>query len=193
MSVKTNRHEMFASAPIPQVYFALTLPSVIGKLVLALYNMADTWYIALLDNPAMVAAVALCGPINMLVLAMADLFGLGGNSVIARLFGKGEYRDAKRISAFCFYGALFGGALMAVLFLAFREPILLMLGADETTMEYAKQYYTLFVIGTPLTTAYIIPQNFLRAEGLSKESMLRRQRELNTWQLSVKVRNLTST
>jgi len=167
-----NRHEMFESAPIPKVYFALTLPSVIGKLVLALYNMADTWYIAMLDDPAMVAGVALCGPINMLVLAMADLFGLGGNSVIARLFGKGEYREAKRISAFCFYGAMFGGALMALIFLMFREPILLLLGADASTMEYASVYYTIFVIGTPLTTAYIVPQNFLRAEGLSRESMI---------------------
>lgn len=163
---------MFESDPIPKVYFALTLPSVIAKLVMALYNMTDTWFIALLDNPAMVAGVSLFGPINMLILAMADLFGLGGNSVIARLFGKGQYKEARRISAFCFYGATFGGILMMIVFLLFREPILLLLGADETTMEYASIYYTFCVLGTPLKTAYIVPQNFLRAEGLSKESMM---------------------
>ena len=106
-----------------------------------LYNMADTWFIAATGDTNLVAGVALCGPAFTLMLAIGDMFGLGGSSVISRLFGKGEIDHARRVSVFCFYGAMLGGILTSLVLLVFQSPILTLLGADSGTLPFAKQYF----------------------------------------------------
>ena len=44
--MKTDRQQLFESASIPKAYFTLTIPSVLGKIIMLLYNMVDTWFIA---------------------------------------------------------------------------------------------------------------------------------------------------
>ncbi len=117
--MKTDRQQLFESASIPKAYFTLTIPSVLGKVIMLLYNMADTWFIAATGDTNLVAGVALCGPAFTLMLAIGDIFGMGGSSVISRLFGKGEIDRARRVSVFCFYGAMLGGILTSILLLTF--------------------------------------------------------------------------
>lgn len=169
--MKLSKQELFESASIPKAYFALTIPSVLGKVVMLLYNMADTWFIAATDDPSLVAGVSLCGPIFMLMLAMGDIFGMGGSSVISRLFGKGQIKEVGRISSFCFYGALLGGVLTTIILLGFQAPILMLLGADKDTLPYAAEYYRYIALGAPVIVASIVPLNLLRSEGMAKASM----------------------
>lgn len=170
--MKTQRQELFENASIPKAYFALTIPSVLGKIVMLLYNMADTWFIAATDNADLVAGVALCGPIFTLMLAMGDIFGMGGSSVISRLFGQGKLDEAKRVSAFCFYGAVLGGFITTIVMLVFQKPILSLLGADGVTYAYAADYYRYIALGAPLIIAPVVPLNLLRSEGMAKASMM---------------------
>ena len=82
--------ELFARAPIPRAYFKMALPVVLSMLVSLVYNMVDTWFIAQTQNTALVAGVSLCAPMFTLMVAMGDIFGLGGSSLISRLLGQGE-------------------------------------------------------------------------------------------------------
>ena len=132
-----SRQELFESASIPKAFFALTIPAALGKVIMLLYNITDTWFIANTGNADLVAGVSLCGPVFMLMIALGDVFGVGGSSVISRLFGKGETQQAGRVSAFCFYGALSGGVLTAIILLLFQNPILRLLGADASILPYA--------------------------------------------------------
>lgn len=68
--MKLSKQEQFESASIPKAYFALTIPSVLGKVVMLLYNMADTWFIVATDDPSLVAGVSLCGPIFNTLLSI---------------------------------------------------------------------------------------------------------------------------
>ena len=170
--MKTDRQQLFESASIPKAYFTLTIPSVLGKVIMLLYNMADTWFIAANGDTNLVAGVALCGPAFTLMLAIGDMFGMGGSSVISRLFGKGEIDRARRVSVFCFYGAMLGGLLTSVLLLTFQTPILTLLGADSGTMPFAKQYFFWMALGAPLMITQSVPLNLLRSEGMAKASML---------------------
>ena len=170
--MKTDRQQLFESASIPRAYFTLTIPSVLGKVIMLLYNMADTWFIAATGNTNLVAGVALCGPAFTLMLAIGDIFGMGGSSVISRLFGKGEIDQARRISVFCFYGAMLGGLLTSIVLLTLQTPILTLLGADSSTMPFAKQYFFWMALGAPLMITQSVPLNLLRSEGMSKASML---------------------
>ncbi|MBE6074158.1 MAG: hypothetical protein E7202_06470 [Selenomonas ruminantium] len=93
--------ELFARTPIPKAYMTLALPVVMSMVIQLVYSMVDTFFIALTGDTALIAGVSVCTPLFTLMLAFGDLFGLGGSSVIARLFGAGCKDDGKRLSIFC--------------------------------------------------------------------------------------------
>ena len=140
-------------------------------LVSLIYNMVDTYFIAQTGNTNLVAGVSLGAPIFTLMIALGDIFGLGGSSVISRLFGQKRDEDGKRLSVFCFYAALLCGIIIAILLLLLRTPILYLLGADTETFAYASQYFTVIVLGAPFIIVSYTPANLLRTEGFATASM----------------------
>ena len=107
--------ELFEKAPVSKAYFKMALPVVMSMLVSLVYNMVDTWFIAQTQDTALVAGVSLCAPMFTLMVAMGDIFGLGGSSLLSRLLGKGEEmtggRERRSILADAFE------ALIAAIFL----------------------------------------------------------------------------
>ena len=128
-------HELFEKAPVHRAYFRLALPVVFSMVISLVYNMADTYFIARTGNTDLIAGVSLGAPVFTLMIAFGDVFGLGGSSLISRLFCQKEYLDGKRISAFCFYAALLFGVAAAAFLLMFRTPALMLLGADSDTWK----------------------------------------------------------
>ena len=165
-------NELFEKTPIPKAFFTMAMPVVFGMVISLVYNVVDTWFIARTQDTNLVAGVSLCAPIFTLMVAMGDIFGLGGSSLISRLFGKKENEDARRVSAFCYYSAILLGIVVAVIMLLFRTPILHLLSAKPDTMAYASSYYTWLVIGSPAIILALVPSNILRTEGLAKEAMI---------------------
>lgn len=165
-------NELFEKAPIPKAYFSLAMPVVLSMLVTLVYNMVDTYFIAHTGNTDMVAGVSLTAPVFTVMIALGDIFGLGGSSVISRLFGQHRFADGKRLSAFCFYAAIATGLLILVLGLAFRDPMLALLGATGDTWQYASDFYTLIIVGSPFIIVSMTPSNLLRTEGHAVQSMI---------------------
>ena len=165
-------NELFEKAPIPEAYFSLAMPVVLSMLVTLVYNMVDTYFIAHTGNTDMVAGVSLTAPVFTVMIALGDIFGLGGSSVISRLFGQHRFADGKRLSAFCFYAAIATGLLILVLGLAFRDPMLALLGATDDTWQYASDFYTLIIVGSPFIIVSMTPSNLLRTEGHAVQSMI---------------------
>ena len=164
--------ELFARAPIPRAYFKMALPVVLSMLVSLVYNMVDTWFIAQTQNTALVAGVSLCAPMFTLMVAMGDIFGLGGSSLISRLLGQGKEERVRHVSAFCSYGAIIWGVLVGALMLIFRQPILGLLGASSDTMDSATDYFCYLALGTPAIIFTLVPSNILRTEGMAVASMV---------------------
>lgn len=164
--------ELFTRAPIPRAYFKMALPVVLSMLVSLVYNMVDTWFIAQTQNTALVAGVSLCAPMFTLMVAMGDIFGLGGSSLISRLLGQGEEKRVRHVSAFCSYGAIVWGVLVGALMLIFRQPILHLLGASSDTMDSAMAYYSYLALGAPAIIFTLVPSNILRTEGMAVASMV---------------------
>lgn len=165
-------NEIFEKAPVPKAFFTMALPVVFSMVISLVYNMVDTYFIARTGNTNLVAGVSLGAPIFTLMIALGDIFGLGGSSVISRLFGEKKDADGKRLSVFCFYGAILCGIVITALMLLFRHPILGLLGADTDTYTYASQYYTWLVLGAPFIIVALTPSNLLRTEGFAKASMI---------------------
>ncbi len=165
-------NDWFEKAPVHKAYFKFSLPVVCGMMISLIYNMVDTWFIARTGNTNLVAGVALGAPVFILMVALGDMFGLGGASVISRLFGQQKDDEGRKISIFCFYAAIIVGVVVAALMILFRQPILSVLGANQETMAYASSYYTYIVLGAPLIIVSFTPNNQLRTEGFATQSMI---------------------
>ena len=172
VSTPVMDNELFEKAPIPRAYMTLAIPVVLSMMVTLVYNTVDTYFIAHTGNTSMVAGVAIATPVFTVMIALGDIFGLGGSSVISRLYGQGRYDDGRRLSVFCFWGAVLTGILVIVMGLVFRTPILAMLGADKDTWQYASQFYTLIIIGSPFIIVSMTPTNLLRTEGFATPSAI---------------------
>ncbi len=165
-------NEIFEKTPVPKAYMTMAMPVVMSMVVSLIYNMVDTFFIARTGNTYLVAGVSLGAPMFTAMIALGDILGLGGSSLISRLFGQKEEEEARRISSFCFWGAVAVGFVIAILLLFFRNSMLMLLGADTDTYQYASQYYTYLVFGSPFIILYFTPVNQLRSEGFAKESMI---------------------
>lgn len=165
-------NDIFEKAPVHKAYFSMALPVVFSMVISLVYNMVDTFFIARTGNTNLVAGVSLGAPMFTAMIALGDIFGLGGSSVISRLFGQKRDDDGKRLSVFCFYSALVCGIIVTILLIAFRTPMLHLLGADADTYMYASQYYTYLALGSTFIIVAYTPINQLRSEGFSKASMV---------------------
>ncbi|RXI79130.1 MATE family efflux transporter [Levilactobacillus suantsaii] len=164
--------DLFEKAPVHRAYFTLAMPVVLSMLASMIYNLADTFFVSMTQNTALVAGVSLCTPLFNLMIALGDIFGLGGSAYVSRLLGQHNYELARRVSSFCFYGVLFAGIAVAVLMLVFERPVLTLMGATATTYPYAAQFYRIFNVGAALVALSIVPGNLMRTEGRAKENMI---------------------
>ncbi|MFR5640795.1 MAG: MATE family efflux transporter [Butyricicoccus sp.] len=89
---------LLGKAPIPRAVAAMAIPSVISSLVTVVYNMADTFFVGQTGDALQVAAVSLTNPIFILLMAFANMFGMGGSAIISVALG--ETTASVKISSF---------------------------------------------------------------------------------------------
>ena len=94
--MKTNT-DLFEKVPVPKAVATMAVPTMISMLVVVIYNMADTFFIGLTQDPLQVAAVSLATPVFMIFMALGNLFGIGGRSAISRALGE-KHKDRACIS-----------------------------------------------------------------------------------------------
>lgn len=167
-----ENRQLFEEASVPKAVAVMAIPTMISMLVVVIYNMADTFFIGQTGDPLQVAAVSLATPVFMIFMALGNLFGIGGSSAISRALGEKNTSRAKHISAFCCYGALGTGVVMAVVFLVGMDEILSLIGASENTIGYARDYLRYVALGGPFIMFATAFANILRGEGAAKESMI---------------------
>lgn len=165
-------NDLFEKAPIPKAYMQLALPVVLGMVASMIYNLADTFFVAQTGNADLVAGIALGSPLFTFMLAVGDIFGLGGSAVISRALGKHDYNQSARVSSFCFYVAIALSLVLTGLLLIFEAPILNLLGATATTRPYVADFYRVLVIGSTFIIVSLVPGNIIRTEGLAQFSMI---------------------
>lgn len=163
---------LFEDAPVSKAVATMAIPTIISMLVVVIYNMADTFFIGKTDDAMQVAAVSLATPVFMVFMALGNLFGIGGSSAISRALGEKKLARARNLSAFCCYGSLGLGVIVAALFLLGMDVILKLIGSSENTYQFAKAYLTYISFGGPFIMFGTAYGNILRGEGAAKESMI---------------------
>ncbi|MDD3253471.1 MAG: MATE family efflux transporter [Lachnospiraceae bacterium] len=157
---------LFEKMPVPKAVMQLAIPTVLSSLVMVLYNLADTYFVGMLNNPVQNAAVTLAAPVLLAFNAINNLFGVGSSSMMSRALGSKDYEVVKRSSAFGFYGAVFCGLLFSALCITFRQPLLGVLGADAETSQATYSYlkWTVMCGATP-AILNVVMAYLVRAEG----------------------------
>lgn len=164
--------QLFEKAPISQAVLKSALPAMAAMLMMLIYNLADTFFVGQTHDAYQVAAVSLAMPVFLMFMAVGTVFGMGGTSVISRALGQGRTDYAKKVCSFCMWGSVIVGVIMAALFLLFMDQILTLVGASESTWEYAKSYLTIVSFGGPFVLISNAFSNIVRAEGKSAEAMM---------------------
>lgn len=108
---QTKEKQIFEQRPVPKAVFTLAVPTVISQLIVLIYNLADTWFIGQTGDTLQVAAVTVSYPIFMLLSAFANLFGIGGGSLISRLLGSGKEDESGKVGTFALWAA--GSVILA--------------------------------------------------------------------------------
>ena len=137
-----QKAKLFERTPIPRAVLTLAVPTVLSSLVMVLYNLADTYFVGMLQDSIQNSAVTLAAPVLLAFNAVNNLFGVGSSSMMSRALGAKDYDTVQRSSAFGFYSALISGVLFSILATGLRTPLLVVLGADagttQATMEYMR-------------------------------------------------------
>ena len=169
--VRDKNQEIFETMPIPRALFTLAIPTIIGQLIILIYNMADTFFIGRTGNPLMVAGVSLILPVFNICVSLAGLVGVGGGTLISRLLGAQRRNEAGKVSSFCFWLCILIAAAFSVVMLLFMNPVLRLLGASDQIIGFARQYaFLVIVIGGIPTVLSMTMGNLLRSVGCAREA-----------------------
>ena len=164
--------ESFENYPVSKALITLALPTILGMLVNVFYNMVDTFFVGQTGDSNQVAAVSLCMPIYLLLMAFGNIFGIGGGSYISRKLGIKDYDSVKKISSFSFYASIIVGFVSMAIYIIFMKDILKISGASPNTYQFSKDYLMIVAFGAPFVVNQMAMGQIVRAEGSSKEAMI---------------------
>lgn len=168
MTAASEKTEIFETLPVPRAVRKLAVPTVLSSLVMVLYSLADTLFVGMLNDPLETGAVTLAAPVLLAFNAVNNLFGVGCASLISRSLGRKDYNLAKETGAFGFWCAVISGILFSLSCTVFKEPLMAVLGAGETSHDATSRYllWTVTMGAVPSILNVVLSQLF-KAEGLA--------------------------
>lgn len=169
--MKTKEEILFQETPVGRALLSLVVPTVISQIITVIYNMADTFFIGQIGDPNQVAAVSLCMPMFVFLTGLANLFGIGGSSLIARSLGTNDHDKTKRAAAFSIWTAVAVSLLYGIGLLMMRSVVLPVVGANADTYDFCCQYiFWTITIGAVPTVLNQLLAHLVRAEGHSAQA-----------------------
>jgi multidrug efflux pump len=162
---------LFEKTPVTKAVVSLVVPTVISQLITVLYNTADTFFIGQIGDPNQVAAANLCMPVFFLLTGIANLFGIGGASLISRSLGKGDRERATRASVFCIWTSTAVSLLYGIIVYVLCPIALPAFGANADTYGFCRQYiFWTVAVGSVPTVLNVGLAHLVRSEGHSKQA-----------------------
>lgn len=166
-----DKTALFESMPVVRALLTMAIPTIVSQLITMIYNLADTFFIGMTNNPYKVAAASVVSILFFILTSLSNLFGVGGGSLMSRLLGEKKQMDAKRVGVFSIYGSLAIAVVYSLVCFIFTEPLARLLGASDNTIGYASSYlFWVVVIGAIPSTLSMTMSFLLRSAGYSKES-----------------------
>lgn len=170
MNQPNKKMELLGNAPIPKALLALGLPTMIGMLINALYNLVDTYFVGGLGTDQM-SAITVAFPLGQVVVGLGLLFGNGAAAYLSRLLGRGDRKTADKVASTALYSSVLIGAVVIISSVLFLKPILKQLGAIESVMPYAISYTAIYITFSIFNVFNVTMNNIVSSEGAAKTAM----------------------
>lgn len=157
---------LFEQVAVPRAVMKLAVPTVLSSLVMVLYNLADTLFVGMLNDPIENAGVTLAAPVLLAFNAINNLFGVGSSSMMSRALGSKDYKTVAESSAFGFYCSILFGLLFSLLCTVFKGPLMALLGVTAETYASTDGYMLWTVsFGAMPAILNVVMAYLVRAEG----------------------------
>jgi len=164
----------FTKGSIIRNILSLAFPMILAQIINVLYNIVDRIYIGGLPENATLAmtGLGLTLPIITIVIAFANLFGIGGAPLCAIARGRGDDEEAEHIMGNSFVLLLISAVLLTIAGLIFKQPLLYLFGASDATFPYANDYITIYLFGNIFVLIGLGMNSFINTQGFGKIGML---------------------
>lgn len=170
MKEQSKKMQLLGSAPVSKALLALGLPTMIGMMINALYNLVDAYFVGGLGT-AQMGAITVAYPLGQVVVGLGLLFGNGAASCLSRLLGQGDRETADKVASTALYSSIIVGAAVIAGCIIFLHPILTRLGASETVMPYAATYTSIYIVFSIFNVFNVTMNNIVSSEGAAKTTM----------------------
>ena len=163
----------FSKGSVRKNIMRLAVPMTLAQIINVLYNIVDRIFIGRMESGSSLAltGVGVCLPVITIVIAFANLIGMGGAPLFSIERGKGEEREAEYILGNCFVLLVVLGVLLTILGMLLKRPVLYLLGASDATFPYADEYITIYLLGNIFVLLSLGLNNFINAQGFGRTGM----------------------
>ena len=162
--------ELLGSASIPKALLSMGIPTMIGMLVNAFYNLVDAYFVGGLGESQM-GAISVVYPLGQVVVGLGLLFGNGAASYISRLLGRGDKENANKVASTALYSSVSVGAVIIIISMVFLHPILKLLGATDSILPFAATYASIYIVSCIFNVFNVTMNNLVTSEGAAKTTM----------------------
>lgn len=164
----------FSQGSVVMNILNLAVPMTLAQLINVLYNIVDRVYIGRIPDHATLSltGLGLCLPIISMVMAFANLFGMGGSPLCSIERGRGNTEEAERIMGNSFSMMVLFGVVLTILGLMFKRPMLYLFGASGQTFPYANSYISIYLFGSIFVMIGLGMNSFINAQGFGKIGMM---------------------
>ena len=169
-----QRKNDFSKGSIVGNIMKLALPMTLAQLINVLYNIVDRIYIGMIPENATLSltGLGLCLPIISIVIAFANLFGMGGAPLCSIERGRGNEAEAEAIMGNSFVLLVITGIILTVVGLAVKRPMLFLFGASQDTISFAEDYITIYLLGNLFVMVGLGMNSFINSQGFAKIGMM---------------------
>ena len=165
MNEQELKFQKMTQPPVQKLICQLAFPCIISMLVSSFYNMADTFFVGMLNNTSATGAVGVVFSLMAIIQAVGFFFGHGSGNYISRELGKKNYDEASKMAATGFFSALIAGLLICLLGQLYLEELAYALGSTDTILPYTRDYMRIILLGAPWMAGSLVLNNQLRYQG----------------------------
>lgn len=164
--------EQLENKKINKLLWQYALPAIVGVVVNMLYNVVDAIFIGHWVSKDAIVALGVVLPIMNFMAAFGMLIGAGAASRISIYLGMKDRLMAEKIAGTAFVlSNLVIGVVVTILFI-YMKPILYMVGADENTYHYARDFLIIYYPGSVFFVLCFNFNSMMRASGYPKKAMI---------------------
>ena len=170
---KEIRRQYILTAPLLPLLVKMAIPTIIGMLVTLIYNLTDTFFIGMLGNKSMTAAIGIVFSFISVIQAIGFWLGYGSGNAMSRSLGESKDEDAETFSSTSVVIAVISGLILSVFSIIFLNPLTSFIGgsASENLHIFTKEYLKVIAISIPFMLFSLVTYNQFRLCGNVKDGM----------------------